>query len=137
MALKRVTTKEGEVYFVDDKTGERVKTGMEVRKVSKNEDYDQTKVPDFSDLPEYYQNEFFLFTNTEGYEGKWNWAAFFFSWIWALSKGIMGIPLLLMIIGLILGSFTYGITGILVFVVMGLKGNKIYFDHYMKKFGRE
>jgi len=32
MGLKRVTTKEGEVYFIDEKNGERVITGLEVGK---------------------------------------------------------------------------------------------------------
>ena len=35
MGLKRITTKEGLVYFVDDKTGKRIITGLEVGDVEK------------------------------------------------------------------------------------------------------
>jgi RNA polymerase subunit RPABC4/transcription elongation factor Spt4 len=44
---------------------------------------------DFSGLSEYYQLEFQQIGDSkESYKGKWNWAAFFFGPIWALTKGV-------------------------------------------------
>ncbi len=41
----------------------------------------------YSYLPPYYQEEFETMDKSHGaYKGKWNWAAFFFSWIWGFHE---------------------------------------------------
>ena len=51
-------------------------------------------IPDarFAALSPYYQQEFSQITASgEIYKGKWNWAAFFFGGLWALTKGAWAI----------------------------------------------
>ncbi|MBK9983301.1 MAG: DUF2628 domain-containing protein [Saprospiraceae bacterium] len=43
---------------------------------------------DLTDIDKYYQDQFTLIQNSNGsYKGKWNWWAFFFTWIWCFTKG--------------------------------------------------
>ncbi|MHB8065119.1 MAG: DUF2628 domain-containing protein [Ruminiclostridium sp.] len=52
-------------------------------------DYKNIELSIFNDLPSYYHQEFIKILKSNGiYEGKFNWAAFFFSWIWILTKGL-------------------------------------------------
>jgi hypothetical protein len=44
----------------------------------------------WSYLPPYYKEEFHKMQSNPGYEGKWNWAAFFWGCFWAMSKGLWG-----------------------------------------------
>jgi len=173
MALTRMTTENGEIYFVDSKTRERVVTELDTLHPGKSpENNDQTnddandfscsecgadvqkddiKCPKcgadltiteteisensdlFNDQEEYYRNEFLQFYESkEEYQGKWNWAAFFFTWIWAFMKGAWGIGLLILIFAYPLSVFTFGLAGLIVAIVMGFKGNKIYYNVYKR-----
>ena len=47
----------------------------------------------FPELSLYYRDEFDkIYESNEKYKGKWNWAAFFFGPIWALTKGVWVAP---------------------------------------------
>jgi hypothetical protein len=60
------------------------------------------------------------------YEGKWNWAAFLFGGLWALTKGLWG-PVLLCIGVLILTSPIGGLPAILLWFYFGARGNSMYY----------
>jgi hypothetical protein len=79
---------------------------------------------DFQFLKPYYQEEFKkIIESNEQCKGKWNWAAFWLCWLWALSKGLW----LSLIIGIILSVITVGV-GMLIFAILwGIRGNYIYF----------
>ena len=77
-----------------------------------------------SGLSPYYHEEFQKIEGTnESYKGKWNWAAFFFGAIWALTKGLW-LPALICFIGSLL---TGGILGIIYWFIFGARGNYMYF----------
>ena len=45
----------------------------------------------FDDVDYYYQQEFEAIQKSNGeYKGRFNWYAFFFNWIWLLTKGAWG-----------------------------------------------
>jgi ribosomal protein L40E len=78
---------------------------------------------------QYYQQEFNQIRSSgEAYKGKWNWAAFFFGALWALTKGLW-LPALICIIGSI---FTAGIVGIVYWFAFGLRGNYMYYSKQIK-----
>lgn len=84
---------------------------------------------DFSGLPECYQEEFKKIYESKGsYSGKWNWAAFWFGPIWALTKGLWLSP----IICFVAAIFTYGIGGIIYGFIFGARGNYMYYSLYTK-----
>lgn len=59
---------------------------------------------DLTGLDKYYQDEFTkIHDSQEMYKGKWNWWAFFFTWIWCLTKGCW----LFALITLLAFSFTF------------------------------
>ncbi|NTU50189.1 MAG: hypothetical protein HGA87_04780 [Desulfobulbaceae bacterium] len=83
----------------------------------------------FSGLPMYYQQEFKkILDSTETYTGKWNWAAFLFSGLWALSKGLW----VSFIVALAASIFTYGIAGLVYCIVIGFRGNYLYYQKFVK-----
>ena len=85
---------------------------------------------DFSYLAPYWQNEFKrIHESKETYNGKWNWCAFFFSWIWAFTKGLW----ILAIASLVLDFITYGVLWIVLSVYFGIRGNKLYYNLIVKK----
>jgi hypothetical protein len=95
---------------------------------------------DFSGLPTYYQEEFKkILDSKESYKGKWNWAAFFLTFIWAFSKGAWGsgIGFLVFYFFLPYVSADMGINLsfllIIVHIIYGLRGNYIYYNVYVKK----
>lgn len=100
-----------------------------VRLVNKNTNYQSSGN---SYLPPYYQEEFAkIRQSNEEYKGKWNWCAFFFSWIWAFTKGMWGLALINLAINLVLGAATEGfgfIFGIVISVLWGLRGNYFYYN---------
>lgn len=86
----------------------------------------QIQATNFVGLSEYYQNEFRMIESSgERYQGKWNWAAFFFGAIWALTKGLW-VPALICFVGSI---FTGGIVGVIYWFIFGARGN---YMHYRK-----
>jgi hypothetical protein len=80
-------------------------------------------------FPAYYQQEFRQIKSSgEEYKGKWNWAAFCFGGIWALTKGLW-LPTLICFIGAI---FTGGIVGVAYWFVFGARGNYMYYCKEIK-----
>ena len=85
---------------------------------------------DFSNLDPYYQAEFTkIYESNETYKGKWNWFSFFFSGIWALSKGVWVSPLIVFLISLP----TMGIPGWIYCIVTGTRGTYMYYNAFVKK----
>jgi RNA polymerase subunit RPABC4/transcription elongation factor Spt4 len=84
---------------------------------------------DLAGFPVYYQQEFRKIESSgEAYKGKWNWAAFCFGGIWALTKGLW-LPTLICFIGAI---FTGGIVGVAFWFVFGARGNYMYYCKEIK-----
>lgn len=80
--------------------------------------------PNFAGLSQYYQSEFAAIAQSgERYQGKWNWAAFFFGAFWALTKGLW-VPALIAFVGSI---FTGGIVGLIYWFILGARGNYMYY----------
>jgi hypothetical protein len=83
-------------------------------------------------LPPYYQQEFTKIAESgESYKGKWNWAAFFFGPIWALTKGAymsalchIGVNALILLVTCGFGAPVLIIGGI----IYGIRGNYIYYQ---------
>ena len=83
----------------------------------------------FAALPPYYQDEFQRIQSSgETYKGKWNWAAFFFGALWALTKGLW-LPAVIAFGGSIL---TYGVVGFAYCFVFGARGNYMYYCKTVK-----
>lgn len=83
----------------------------------------------FSDLSSYYQEEFTKISESnEAYRGKWNWAAFFFGPLWALTKGIW----LASIISIVVAVITAGIGAIIYWFAFALRGNYQYYCSHVK-----
>jgi RNA polymerase subunit RPABC4/transcription elongation factor Spt4 len=105
------------------KCGVRLKTLISI-----TEDRTPLKI-DFSGLSQYYQDEFKkIYESGESYKGKWNWAAFFFGAIWALTKGVWLAPVIC-----IVASFIHSIVGIIYWFIFGARGNYMYYCAYVKK----
>lgn len=84
---------------------------------------------DFRYLKPYYQAEFTkIQRSNEAYKGKWNWCAFLFGGIWAISKGCW----LSFVVALALSLCTMGIGGVVYWFILGIRGNYIYYCHYVK-----
>jgi hypothetical protein len=91
----------------------------------------------FADLDYYYQQEFEEIQKTnEEYRGKFNWWAFFFSWIWCLTKGAWGWALVLIgstvLINIIVTSYFRGEMRMLLMIGAGI-GLANYFGHNATK----
>jgi len=83
----------------------------------------------FAGFSPYYQREFTQIKSSgEAYKGKWNWAAFLFGGIWALTKGLW-LPTLICFVGAI---FTGGIVGVGYWFVFGARGNYMYYCKEIK-----
>lgn len=83
----------------------------------------------YSELKRYYQEEFSKFDNSGGrYSGKFNWCAFFFGSIWALTKGLWLLPIVCIASQVILD---YWIVSIAWWLFWGFCGNKLYYNKYV------
>jgi len=83
-----------------------------------------------SDLPEYYRSEFQKIRDSnEQYKGKWNWAAFFLGPFWAFSKGLREVVVVYVVAIL----FTFGISVLGYAVILGLRGNYLYYSKLTKR----
>lgn len=81
-------------------------------------------------LSSYYQDEFTrIHESGESYKGKWNWAAFFFGAIWALTKGIW----LPAVICFLAGICTGGLGAVVYWFVFGARGNYMYYSKQVKQ----
>ena len=85
--------------------------------------------PNLSHFPTYYQDEFRqIYESKEQYTGKWNWAAFLFGTIWALTKGLWGAA----VVSLVAGFATGGLGFLVYWVIFGARGNYIYYSSAVK-----
>ncbi len=84
---------------------------------------------DFRFLSPYYQDEFTKIQQSkEAYKGKWNWCAFLFGWIWALTKGCW----LSAAVCITISVLTFGVGGVVYWIIFGIRGNYMYYCHYVK-----
>lgn len=74
----------------------------------------------------YYQREFAKMHANSSYEGKWNWAAFFWGGLWALTKGLWG-PVLLCVAVLIFTAPIGGLPALLMWFYFGARGNSMFY----------
>jgi len=82
---------------------------------------------DFSFLDPYYQDEFGrIMESNEGYKGRWNWAAFFFGPIWALTKGVWLPPLIVLLL-----CWTI-VVPVCYWFIFGARGNYMYYCAHVK-----
>lgn len=82
------------------------------------------ETPNLSYLPEGYQREFRKIAESgEIYKGRWNWAAFLFGPIWALTKGLW----LSALVCIVLSFITYGIAGYVYWFIFGFRGTYMYY----------
>lgn len=80
-------------------------------------------------LDKYYVDEFTKIKNSgEQYKGKFNWAAFLFGPLWALTKGLW-LPAL---VDLVLGFMTAGIVFVVYWLIFALRGNYMYYCKFVK-----
>jgi RNA polymerase subunit RPABC4/transcription elongation factor Spt4 len=106
------------------KCGVRLKTLMAVSETG------VSLQTDFSGLSQYYQDEFTkIYKSNESYKGKWNWSAFLFGALWALTKGLW----LSAVICLFVCLLTAGIAGFIYWFIYGARGNYMYYCAYVKK----
>ncbi|MBK5245182.1 MAG: DUF2628 domain-containing protein [Eubacteriaceae bacterium] len=86
----------------------------------------------FEYLKPYYQEQFQRIKGSNNqFKGKWNWCAFFFSWIWGLTKGLWGASLATVGIVIVAGfidSSLSSIVGLGLSVFWGLRGNYYYYN---------
>jgi hypothetical protein len=83
-------------------------------------------------LSEYYRQEFrSILESGETYKGKWNWAAFCFGWIWALTKGLWVPALVCVVVSAPLGGYPL----ILFVIYFGARGNYLYYKRIVKNEG--
>lgn len=77
-------------------------------------------------MDEYYQDEFQKIKSSNGaYKGKWNWAAFFFSWIWGFTKGLWLLSIISVILIFLLAETI--IIPILIWIFFAVRGNYAYY----------
>ena len=89
-----------------------------------------TGLVDLSGLSDYYRREFQrIYESHEGYKGKWNWAAFLFGPIWALTKGLWLAPAIAILGGLL----TYSLVTIVYWFVFAARGNYMYYMVHVKR----
>lgn len=86
---------------------------------------------DFSSLKPYYQIEFTKIKDSdEAYKGKFNFFAFLFSWIWMVTKKMYLGALVYMIVVGILTSYVHSIFTLVFSIIIGLRGNYMYYNYY-------
>jgi hypothetical protein len=82
-------------------------------------------------LKPYYQEEFQKISASNGtYKGKFNWCAFFFTWIWAFTKGLWGLALASLAIGILISSISSELAflSIGIWIFCGVRGNYFYYN---------
>lgn len=90
----------------------------------------------YSYLLPYYQEEFEKMDESRGaYKGKWNWAAFFFSWIWGFTKGLWTLSLITLFLSLLFNRMGWDALSLPLALVWGVRGN--YFYYQLVRFKRQ
>ena len=83
----------------------------------------------FAYLKPYYQEQFQKIEESNGsYKGKWNWCAFFFSWIWGLTKGLWGLSIATLVLSGILASLRISYVSLAIAIFWGIMGNYFYYN---------
>lgn len=83
----------------------------------------------FEYLKPYYQEEFKkIEESNETYKGKWNWCAFFFSWIWGFTKGLWGLSLATLGIIIVTSGMRVPYLGLALAIAWGIRGNYCYYN---------
>ncbi|MBU3189965.1 DUF2628 domain-containing protein [Clostridium bowmanii] len=76
-----------------------------------------------------YQEEFRkIGESNETYKGKWNWSAFFFSWICGFTKGLWGLSLASLAVNILLTSMDVTWIGLGLSIYWGIRGNYCYYN---------
>ncbi|WP_291641962.1 DUF2628 domain-containing protein [Clostridium sp.] len=83
---------------------------------------------EYTNMKLYYQQDFEKISSSETYKGKFNWAAFFFSWIWGLTKGLWALSIISIVIVAILGAMDLSWIGIVMAIIWGVRGNYCYYN---------
>ena len=87
-----------------------------------------TAAPSFAGLSPYYQREFSkIYNSNESYKGAFNWAAFLFGPLWALSKGLS----LNAVIAIAIAVISGGVLGLPIAVLYGVRGNYFYYSNFV------
>jgi hypothetical protein len=87
-------------------------------------------------LDPYYQEEFAkIEESNEAYKGKWNWAAFFFSWIWGFTKGMWGTSLIGLFLSVLFNQMHSDLLNLVLGIIWGVRGN--YFYYQLVKYNRQ
>jgi hypothetical protein len=85
----------------------------------------------------YYLDEFNRISESdEAYTGKWNWAAFLFGPLWALSKGLWESALVAwFVLGLaIVVYYPLGpILNVAYCIALGIRGNYVYYNRLVNR----
>lgn len=124
-----------------------VKCGYPIAKLkqSTTSTQKQSQQNSFAKLDYYYQQEFEQIQKTdEDYRGKFNWYAFFFSWIWLLTKGAWSWAIIVFVANWLAGMFLMktvkGEIGIIpgllamigISITLGHNATKIYYNVRVK-----
>jgi len=106
-----------------------VKCGVRLKTLLATDERGVPIEPDFLGVSEYYRREFVKIHETnEAYKGKWNWAAFFFGPLWALTKGVWLAPVICFVAAMV----TWGIGGMVYWFIFGARGNYMYYCAHAK-----
>lgn len=103
----------------------------------------ESNYSEYAFLKPYYQEEFEkISSSNETYKGRFNWCAFFFSWIWGFTKGLWQYAIATIILNIIITSIDSNLTwwlSIIILIVWGIKGNYWYYkslNNKKEKFSR-
>ena len=112
--------------------GEAIAIEQQQYKVSQGQqgnNYSQNTNVSNNYLKVYYQEEFRkIEESNETYKGKWNWSAFFFSWIWGFTKGLWGLSLASLGVNILLASMDVTWIGLGISIFWGIRGNYCYYN---------
>ncbi len=93
----------------------------------------------YAELKPYYQDQFTQMDADPNFKGRFNFFAFFFSFLWLLSKGVVKEAMILLVISIACNVATqmtgipFSILTLFLCVLFGIKGNKLYYVAYNKK----
>jgi hypothetical protein len=84
----------------------------------------------------YYRIEFEkIMKSNETYKGKFNWWAFFFSWVWCFTKGLWQLGLAVLVVATIANFFlpfsVSGVLGLGLAIFSGMRGTYFYYNYKM------
>jgi len=96
--------------------------------------YSENVDSEYKYLKPYYQEEFKKINDSnKTYNGKWNWPAFFFSWIWGLTKGLWVAALINIGLTIVLSYLKITWASLAISIFWGLRGNYLYHNLVVNK----